>query len=136
MFLNFKFCLCILETQNQNYVNYVQRQKPQGRFISSLEQNSRNGFFPIDHKIPTHQSSQSRSYHSQDLYLGGTTSPPFFQFHQFAVSKSHVLISFLTMFLIIVPKMKITYCQCTVTDCYLNFEIYSACMIVLKIFDT
>lgn len=80
--------------ENQNYLNYQQQQQqqpqqqpqPQGRFLSSFPQQSRNGFFPVQ-RNQQQQSNQAGSYHSQDLYLDGPSTPPFFPFQQsFAVS--------------------------------------------------
>lgn len=65
--------------ENQNFLNF-----PQGRFLSSFPQSSRNGFFPV----PRQQSQQQQqpnppgSYQQQDVYLDGPTTPPFFSSFQ------------------------------------------------------
>lgn len=77
--------------ENQNYLNYQQQQQqhqqqqqPQGRFLSSFQQNSRNGFFPIQRQP---QSNQGASYQQQDLFDGPSSPSSFFPFQSFAVSQ-------------------------------------------------
>lgn len=75
--------------ESQNYLNYQQQQQqqpqnqPQGRFLSSFQQNSRNGFFPVQRSQP----SQGGSFQQQDLFNDGPSSPSsFYPFQSFAVS--------------------------------------------------
>ncbi|KAL7036173.1 hypothetical protein ACKWTF_008731 [Chironomus riparius] len=80
-----------LQQENQNYLNYHQ---PQGRFLSSFPQNSRNGFFP---SVPQRsaasqqqqgQKQQSGNYQQHDLYLDGPSTPSFFPFQTFATTRA------------------------------------------------
>lgn len=72
MINNFLFSII---SDNQNYLNYNQA-APQGRFLSSYSQNSRNGFFPVRQN----QNQQPGSYQSQELFVDNLDSR--FQFQQ------------------------------------------------------
>jgi hypothetical protein len=65
--------------ENQNFLNF-----PQGRFLSSFPQSSRNGFFPVPRQQSQSQQQPNPpgSYQQQDVYLDGPTNSPYFSSFQ------------------------------------------------------